>query len=414
MLSNAISFKLSWSYFIKLIMTISSILIIDYVMASICSPTSKTLCCLADCEICFNRSFASNPMAESWSTRNTFRARDVMKAAEKKAWFACKMCNHEFETMLFSIKSNNYCPYCSNQRLCEIEDCKICLPKTCASHEMAKAWSTKNTISPRSVFLQTNKKYIFNCLTCKHEYETTPNRYYNRKGSCSFCTNKELCSNDDCKICFNKSFASHERAKCWSDKNIYDPRMIFRGSENKYIFNCDKCKLEFSSKLYNVITGYWCPFCKNKTEGKVLEFLQENYENCKTQLRFDWCRFSKTTNIMPFDFGFSEKKLLIELDGRQHFEQIAKWDAPEVVQTKDIEKITFAINKGYSIIHIYQDEVWNDKYNWKEVLKSNIDLLIKEEKPRVLFISKVDIYNSHIEQLENEIVYKIVKPEIKE
>jgi very-short-patch-repair endonuclease len=378
----------------------------------LCNPNSKLLC--GKCSICFDRSFASQPMATSWSKKNTFNARDMMKGSDKKAWFCCKTCHHEFESRIFSIKSSTYCPYCSNQQLCNNDDCKICLSKSCASHEMTEAWSTKNIIVSRNVFLQTNKKYIFNCLVCKHEYETTPNRYYNRKGSCSYCTNTQLCDNESCTICFNKSFASHERAKCWSDKNIHDPRMIFRGSESKYIFNCDKCKSEFNSKLYNVLTGYWCPFCKNKTEGKVLEYLREHYPDCKTQLRFEWCRFSKTNNIMPFDFGLTGHKLLIELDGRQHFQQIAKWDAPELTQEKDNEKICFAIKNGYSIIHIYQDEVWNDKYDWKTILKENIELLIATEKPQVLFISKADVYATHIEKLDAEIIYQKVQVEVKE
>ncbi len=374
-----------------------------------CSPTRKILCGSEECDICFNRSFASHQMVTLWSSKNTFRARDVMKAADKKVLFNCKICNHEFETMLYSLNRGTSCPYCSNQRLCDCDDCKICLAKTCASHEMTKAWSVKNQIIARKVFLQSNKKYIFNCLTCKHEYQTTPNHYYNRGGSCSFCDNKQLCDNDSCKKCFDKSFASHEKVKCWSEKNEHEPRMIFKGSNTKYLFNCDKCKCEFSAALFNVLTGYWCPFCKNKTEGKVFEFLQENYPNCKSQLRFDWCRYSKTNNIMPFDFGFSDAKLLIELDGRQHFQQIAKWDAPEITQEKDIEKILFAMRAGYSIIHIYQDEVWKDSYDWKTVLKENIDLLTKETKPHVLFISKVDIYANHIEKLGSDIAHKKIK-----
>ena len=65
----------------------------------------------------------------------------------------------------------------------------------------------------------------------------------------------------------------------------------------KYWFDCDTCHSEFESRLYNVLSGYWCPFCKKKTEAKVLKLLR-----CKTQLRFDWCRYSKINNIIQFDF----------------------------------------------------------------------------------------------------------------
>lgn len=369
------------------------------------------LCESDDCNFCFNKSFASHEMASSWSIKNTFEPREIMKSSDKKAIFNCLKCDHEFEACLYSIKKD-YCPYCSNQRLCTNDNCEICTTKSCASHEMAKRWSDKNTLKAREVFLQSNKKIKFNCPDCEHEYETTPSHYFNRGKSCSFCDNKQLCSNDGCQVCFNKSFASHEKANCWSSKNTINPRMVFKGSNSKYLFDCDKCKSEISIALYNVLAGFWCPYCKNKTEAKVLEFLRSTYDECKTQSRFEWCRYSKTNNIMPFDFELKIKdhKILIELDGRQHFQQIANWNPPEDVQVKDVEKIRKAINTGYSIIHIYQEEVWKDIYDWKTILKQHIDLLILEEKSKVLFISKEDVYQSHIGKLEKDINYEVIHP----
>ncbi len=373
---------------------------------------SDKLCELDDCMFCFHKSFASHEMAASWSSRNTFKARNIVKLSEKKALFNCLKCNHDFETQLCIIKNDTHCPYCSNQRLCTNDTCTVCIAKSCASHEMAKKWSDKNIFKAREVFLQSNKKFKFNCLTCKHEYQTTPNHYYNRGSSCSFCDNKQLCDSDSCKLCLNKSFASHEKVKCWSSKNTINPRMVFKGSNSKYIFNCDECTNEINIALYNVLAGYWCPLCKNKTEGKLLKYLTSIYSECKTQIRFDWCRYSKTNNIMPFDFelNIQEHKVLIELDGRQHFHQVSNWDSPLIVQAKDVEKINKAINAGYSIIHIYQEEVWKDSYDWKIVLKHNIDLLLLEEKPKIVFISKEDIYKSHIEKLKKDSIYSVIHP----
>jgi very-short-patch-repair endonuclease len=345
-------------------------------------------------------------MAICWSLKNNNSPREILKGSDKKFWFDCSECNHEFESRLFSI-SNNHCPYCSNQKLCN--QCDNCFKKSCASHEMNIAWSSKNEVPSVEIFLQSNKKIIFNCLTCLHEYETTPNHYYNRNGSCPYCANKKLCNNE-CNICYNKSFASHPLVNCWSIKNTINPRNIFKGSETKCIFDCDTCKSEFESKMYNILTGYWCPYCKNKTEAKLLEFIKNNYSNYKTQLRFDWCRYSQTNNIMPFDFGLSDKKILIELDGEQHFSQVSNWDSPESVQIKDIEKIKNSIQNGYSIIHIYQKEVWNDIYNWKYILRKLIKYLEQTKEPIALFVSWCDKYITHIQKLDN-IKYKVINPQ---
>jgi hypothetical protein len=108
---------------------------------------------------------------------------------------------------------------------------------------------------------------------------------------------------------------------------------------------------------------------KNKTEAKLLEFLK-SYPQCKTQIRFDWCRFSQTNNIMPFDFGVD--KILIEVDGEQHFQQISNW---------------------------------NDVYDWRSIIQKEIELL-KNEEASCVFISSTAVYQTHIMSLTSDIKYK--------
>ena len=184
---------------------------------------------------------------------------------------------------------------------------------------------------------------------------------------------------------------------------------MFKGSETTCTFDCDICKSEFKSKLYNVLTGYWCPYCKKKTEATVYKFLKLQDEEWTTQLRFPWCRFSNTGHVMPFDFGSISKKILIEVDGGQHFTQVSNWDAPESVQEKDIEKINYCIKEGFSIIHINQLDIWKNVYDWKEVIENEIETL-KELEPQCRFISSTPIYESHISKLDSTIRYKIINP----
>jgi very-short-patch-repair endonuclease len=379
-----------------------------------CAYCNKSgLCNDYDCYFCFQKSFVSHPMSHKWSLQNEMNPRDVCKGSEKKCWFHCSTCNHEFQTVLYSIKKDTHCPYCSNQRLCDGEDCDYCFQKSCASHIMKKNWSDENILSPREVFLQSNKKMKFYCSKCKHDYITTPTSYYNsNNASCIYCAGQKLCDKDDCSYCFQKSFASHHYAQCWSSKNKINPRTVFKGSEKRCTFNCDVCKSEFESILYNVLTGYWCPFCKNKSEAKLFEYIQNNYIYYKSQLRFDWCRYSKTNNIMPIDFGLVDKKLFIELDGIQHFTQVSNWDAPENVQSKDVEKIKYCLQKGYSMIHIFQKDVWNDVYDWKTVLSNIIEEVSKTDTPSLVFISSNNIYKQHILQLGADINYRVIHPSV--
>ena len=104
------------------------------------------------------------------------------------------------------------------KKLCNNNDCEICFNKSFASNEKSKYWSEENKIKPRDVFLQSNKKFIFNCDKCSHNFEGLLSNII--KGQwCSYCSNRQLCNNNNCEICFNKSFASNEKSKYWSDKN---------------------------------------------------------------------------------------------------------------------------------------------------------------------------------------------------
>jgi hypothetical protein len=368
------------------------------------------LCYLDNCTFCYNRSFASHPMSIKWSDKNENSPRYILKKSDKKYIFKCDKCNHEFQSSLYSLNSLNHCPYCTNQKMC-INTCENCFKKSCASHLMNSSWSSKNELKSINVFINSNKKIIFNCLVCNHEYVTTPNHYNNRNGSCPYCANKYLCNKDDCLLCYNKSFASHSLNSCWSNKNNISSRNVFKGSENKYIFNCNICNHDFESKMYNVLTGYWCPYCKNKTEGIIFNFIKSINLNCKTQMRFEWCRNIKTKNIMPYDFGLIDNKILIELDGEQHFSQISNWDTPDNIKEKDIQKINYSIDNNYSIIHIYQHEIWNNIYDWKSILKACIDKLINTTEIYAIFISyNTTKYDSHISKLNSYIKYEKINP----
>lgn len=365
----------------------------------------KELCNNADCERCFERSFAAHPFASSWSTQNEKTPREVNRASDKMFYFDCKRCDHIFQSRLYSIKTDTFCPYCSNQTLCDKEDCVKCFEKSCANHRIGTLWSARNPLLPRVVFQQSNIKVYLVCDKCHHELWLTPNKFVSCAQGCVYCSNQKLCTSSECDVCFKKSFASHEKVGCWSPKNTKIPREVFKGAEAKYVFVCEKCKCEFQSKLYNVLTGYWCPYCKNKTEGKVATFLETAYPYYKSQVRFDWCRNVETNNIMPFDFGLENEKVLIEVGGPQHFEQIANWDSFENVRKKDIQKIRLCVEKGYSIIHVLQKDIWTDRIDWKTLLADAI-MLCKITPGQCIFLDSSNIYDAHISDLEGAVGYR--------
>jgi very-short-patch-repair endonuclease len=71
---------------------------------------------------------------------------------------------------------------------------------------------------------------------------------------------------------------------------------------------------------------------------------------------------------LPFDFCSMIYKIIIEIDGRQHFEQVRNWDSLEFIQARDKYKEICAKENGFIVYRILQTDIWYDRNNWKELL----------------------------------------------
>lgn len=156
-----------------------------------CPYCSNKLCNDENCKICFENSFASQPMSELWSSENKITPRHVRKSSGKKFIFKCKDCKHNYSSALNNIKKGVKCPYCcvNSVTMCYSEECNICFNKSFASSPMSKYWSSKNTISPRNIFKKTDKKYLFNCIDCNNDFLKRP-LCIAYGGWCPYCKNK--------------------------------------------------------------------------------------------------------------------------------------------------------------------------------------------------------------------------------
>jgi len=175
--------------------------------------------------------------------------------------------------------------------------------------------------------------------------------------------------NINCVQCYEKSFASHERSKFWSIKNIIHPRLVFKSSGVKYLFDCVDCNRDYETRPCDISNGYWCGCQKNKTQTKLRNFLQSKYPDVVHEKKFEWCR---NIHCLRFDFFIESLKLIIELDGLQHFKQVSTWTSPEKNQQRDTFKMDLAYKHGYTVIRILQEDVFYDRTDWKNELLSAI------------------------------------------
>ena len=356
-----------------------------------CAVPSKKLCDSSDCQLCFNKSFASHEKSVFWSSKNECQPRNVFKTVATKYIFDCIQCKHVFEQSLRETLSGCWCPYCAipSKILCDSIGCQLCFNKSFASHEKSVFWSSKNECQPRYVFKSSDNKYLFDCVECNHEFEKSLSSVSAGRW-CPYCSNQRLCNSIGCQLCFNKSFASIEKAKFWSNKNECQPRDVFKSSAKKYWFDCNKCKNEFSIALCGVTRGRWCSFCINKTETKLYEIMKQIYPLLITQFKQDWCM---KKSYLPYDFCIPEYKIIIELDGPQHFQQVANWSSPEEQFENDKYKEECANQNGYSVIRLLQEDVFYDTYDWVKELCEAIEEIKSSEGITNVYLCKNDEYD---------------------
>ena len=147
----------------------------------------------------------------------------------------------------------------------------------------------------------------------------------------------------------------------WHDDNPKKPHEVFMNSHRKYKFNCDACHHDFSSTLDHVVNGRWCPTCKNKTEKLVLEFIQNLFSKKDVKHQF---KHEKVRNIreLPFDICILPHKIIIEVDGEQHFHNVSHFRSDALEQfERDCNKMKIIFEEGYSVIRIVQEDIWLPK-----------------------------------------------------
>lgn len=357
---------------------------------SYCSNPPKRLCEDFNCQQCYEKSFASSDKAQYWSKKNETSPRQIFKNSSKYCFFIC-WCGHELHISLNNVTNGKaWCRYCAHQALCENPDCKQCYENSFASHPKAIFWSPENKRSPREVFKSSSSnKYDFNC-ECGHTFDAYPTTV--TEGSwCPYCctSTRKLCDKTNCHQCYERSFASHTKSQYWSATNVIHPRLVAKFSHNQYVFDCPDCSRAFTIGVSFVSIGQWCTCIRNKTEVKLHKFLLTTYPDLtiEYQKTFEWCKKQK---YLPFDFCIESLRLIIELDGKQHFKQIPKWTPFEITQENDRYKMGRSREHGYSMIRIYQEDVWHDRNNWQQKLIDAIDTCPTIEN---IFIG--DIYQQH-------------------
>jgi hypothetical protein len=288
-----------------------------------------------DCLFCLPKS--CNIYSGIWSSKNELKPEQVAISSHKKYFFDCPDCKHSYEQTPANKTKGNRCHFCSNKKICGDISCLFCLPKSCNIY--SGIWSSKNELKPEQVAISSHKKYFFDCHYCKHNYEQSPS-HKTRGHGCRYCAryNSLICCDLSCLFCLLKSCNVY--VDTWSLKNNKKPYQVSISSTKKYWFLCLRCNHEYNQSPNSKKQGAGCPYCILKSERKLADYLKE--------IGVDFKREFKINSKKRYDFFITKFKLIIEVDGEQHFKQVSNWKKCEDNLENDIQKMKVALENGYS------------------------------------------------------------------
>jgi hypothetical protein len=178
----------------------------------------------------------------------------------------------------------------------------------------------------------------------------------------------------------------------WSKKNKVKAHQVFPMSNVKYYFDCKNCKSSSLIQLCNIVLhASGCGKCRHKTEKKLLDWFRTNTSHVpETQVTLPNCRNADGSKPYYFDFSFNDLKIIVELDGGQHFKQVSNWADPAVTQANDKFKMRCALKDGYTVVRLLQEDVWHNRNNWQQRL---LKVLRIYDEPSLILLDNNGEYN---------------------
>jgi hypothetical protein len=408
--------------------------------------TNQERCTNLTCEMCFNSSLASRIFAtlevflfyviltRHPSFRSIIRAlllmnpacaipvgidvRQVAKSNSKQLLrFMCRKCWHVFECHASRVCDLKFCPFCSPvpKQLCpESADCTKCFEKSFASHSKACCWDFRPGKNfgkkPCDVFKSGTHLADLICEDCGHEFQATCNNVSTGYW-CPYCSGQRRCPGRDCASCNNKKLSSLPAAVAnWNAElngDVTPHDVALTNGRDKWWFNCENGKHPpYPRDAVHIRRGQMCSDCSSphKTERIVCAFIRERH-HCVREFAPLWCRNGRLNSFPRFDIHLPSYRILVEVDGQQHFElKYKKWGCPVERRNADVWKMAKSAENSFSGIRIYQPDVYENRVDWKDWLIRAIKFVREQSSPCWVFPTS-SLYDDHVRECSSQGVW---------
>jgi hypothetical protein len=176
---------------------------------------------------------------------------------------------------------------------------------------------------------------------------------------------------------------------------LYEYSMVnYVNSHTNIIINCKKHG-DFEQTPNSHLSGSGCPKCAFKTESMVMEFLNKHDIFSDQQFSPNWLNnINGNSKKRRFDIAIHLTKTIIEIDGGQHFKQVRNWGSPEFQRRNDVDKMLLALEHGYSVVRLFQEDIYNQKWNWQKFILDQLSC--NRDEPEIIYQDS-PLYKSHDE-----------------
>ena len=303
--------------------------------------------------------------------KNKISPYEISISTTKKYYFKCPKNIHDSEPKDINNIRKQYhsgrCIACSSIGQYGIDN--IC------DDFIEKFWSSKNTIDPMTINCNSNKKIWIKCqdIDYHEDYEITCSNFIAGK-RCPYCAKKKIHPKDSLGQIYPQSY------KYWVQTKT-TPLDYFPSSNKSVYWNCKKHG-QYKRKIIDMVNAdFICPKCRkeekeSKLQKKVRNYLLDLGYSVNTEYDCSIIPTNPETNcLLPYDNEVVELKLIIEVNGQQHYKKsyYNNYSDDELKKRKQIDKFKreYAINHGYSFLVV---PYWtNDKKDsWKSLIDNKI------------------------------------------
>ena len=82
-------------------------------------------------------------------------------------------------------------------------------------------------------------------------------------------------------------------------------------------------------------------------------------------------------------------KIIIEIDGDQHFKQVQNWSSVLFTQIRDKIKEFLAFKNGYHFLRLNQMDIYYNKNNWEDIIRDFFKYVENNEETEIIYMNEV-------------------------